>query len=181
MIKGQKEYHQKLMVKIRQWIKDHPDEFGKPKAVRHDGKEVAANEDVPVVHRKGHSHHSHGAKGPEGADESAGVDEDEDQVDDDDDDGFEIAADETTKTDGKSWLDHASEIGENPVMLAITALCAFLLAMTLYRSLYAAPATCPDPGPHLAIPESRLESLEHRLERIAKHVMGDLHLDGKRH
>jgi len=171
VIKGQREYHQKLMVKIRQWIKEHPDEFGKPKARRHDVGKVVANEDVSVVHE-----HSHGrAKGVYDVEQEGAPGTD------DDDDGFEVAADETAATDGgKSWMDHACEIADNPVMLAITALCVVLLAITLYRSLFPSATSCPDPGPHVVIPANRLEMLEHRLERIAKHVLGDLHLDTKR-
>ncbi|WVQ98399.1 hypothetical protein IAU59_005522 [Kwoniella sp. CBS 9459] len=145
VIKGQKGYHQKLAKKIREWVKDHPDEFGtKPEHLPSEGElenatvsDGESNDITTTEFQKGN--------------------------------GIAVVTKQT------AWIDHAMEIPGNPVMLIITGICATLLFINLYlifsRSSTSRPAFVAKEVALLQeLPAlARLEALEARWEALASH------------
>lgn len=127
VIKGQKEHYRDLVDSARRWIRSHPEEFTQPPSQQQDGQDGTAPK------RKGLPGRGVSFREPSEAGEGAGAS------------GIEQAGEmkvrppllsRSSSYSDKTMLEYAMEIPANPVMLAITALCAFLLVRDMMRLIF---------------------------------------------
>lgn len=116
VIKGQKEYYVKLGSTIRDWIRDHPEDFGDhgDNLEHHEGDVAEDTADETINDEKGAPR-----KINDGAIEGG-------------DPNFATA----TVSQDKSLVDHTFDIPSNPVAASMALLCAMFILREVYWWLY---------------------------------------------